>query len=230
MAVLLQGEEMIRLDYKFMKIPLFMYCAVVVIFLCLLFFFPDLFSAVEINSGVFKSNIFCFLDFILPFISSVAVIMQLGGTFEPKTYDFICSLPIKSTLVIRWLRSATFFIIIQLICIILSYNVIDIEIGLGRMCYICLANTVLFLSLSLLITLLVRQIFYVFCILYGYLFIDLIVGDNVFQEKSVFVNIFANFSCTVINVNRLVVYCISVFCVIISILVTKLFYKNIQPS
>lgn len=221
---------MIKLDFKLMKLPLFVYFFTVASFLVMLFVFPNFFSAEQKSIGVYDSTAFYFLDFIFPFLSSASVVLQLGGTFEPKTYDFICSLPIKSTPVIRWLRSATFFAVIQLICIVLTYNVIDIDISFGRMCYICLANIVLFLSLALLITLLARQIFYVFCILYGYLFIDLTVGDIILQDKSVFVNIFAIFSYESVDINRFVVYCISMFCVIVSILIIKIFSRKNRPT
>lgn len=212
---------MIRLDFKLMRLTLFLYLFFVVLFSLLLFAFPDLFAANERSNGVYDSTAFYFLDFLFSFLSSASVILQLGGTFEPKTYDFIGSLPVKSTPLTRWLRSAGFFAVVQLICAALTYSVLDIGISFARMCYISFANTILFLSLALLITLLARQIFYVFCILYGYMFIDMIVGDNFFRDKSLFVNIFATFSCESVDVNRFAVYCISMFSIIVSILIIK---------
>lgn len=212
---------MIKLDLKLMKIPLVLYLFTVALFILMLLIFPDFFYANERNEGVYESTAFYFFDFIFPFLSSVSVIVQLGGTFEPRTYDFICSLPIKTTPIIRWLRSVTIFAVIQLICVALTYYVIDIGIGFGEMCYICFANTALFLSLALLITLLARHIFYVFCILYGYIFVDLTVGDDFFKDKSLFVSIFAIFTHETVAINRAVVYFIAIVGVTASILIMK---------
>lgn len=217
---------MIKLDLKLMKLPLVLYLFTVALLILMLLIFPDFFCANERNDGVYESTAFYFLDFIFPFLSSVSVIVQIGGTFEPRTYDFICSLPIKTTPIIRWLRSVTFFAVIQLICVALTYYVIDIGIGFGEMCYICFANALLFLSLAFLITLLVRHIFYVFCILYGYMFIDLTVGDNFFKDKSLFVNIFAIFTHETVFTNRSVVYCIAIASVTASILIMKFNLHN----
>lgn len=211
---------MIRLDLKFLRVPLVFYILMLIVFAAALSH-PQPLSPIEQFEGTYKSDIFYFLDFLLPFFSSLCVIIQLGATFEKNTFNFVCSLPVKSTPLIRWTRSAIFFILVNFVCIVLAYNVLGFPVSFGRMCYLCLANTALFLSLALLLTLLIRQIFYVFCILYGYLLVDLTIGDTLQKKYSVFVNIFAQFPADIIDKNRAVVYIISAACIVFAIIIQK---------
>ncbi|MCH5203823.1 MAG: hypothetical protein J1F03_03690 [Oscillospiraceae bacterium] len=211
---------MIKLDYKFMRLPLFLYLLTVIIFLGILFIYPEVF-AIESIGGMYKSDVFYFTDFVFPFLSSAAIIMQLGGTFEPDTFEFIRSLPIKSTPLIRWGRSAAFFGGVNSVCIIFSAIMLKSNIAFSRMYYICFANTVLFLSLALFITLLARQIFYVFCVLYGYALVDLITGGELLGDKSIFINISAQYLPDKVDINRAVIYGISAVCIILSVVVQE---------
>lgn len=211
---------MITLDLKFIKIPLIAYSLAVVMFGIVLSN-PDPLYPIEQFDGTFGSDIFYFLDFVLPFFASLSVIMQFGSTFENRTFDFFCSLPVKANPMIRWARCAVFFTSTNFICVAVAYRVLRFPVPFGRMCYLCLANTVLFLSISLLIIMLIRRIFYVFCIIYGYLLVDLTIGDTLQKKSSVFVNIFAQFPCEIINKNRMAIYIISFICVALAAIIQQ---------
>lgn len=211
---------MIRLDLKFIKVPLIAYVLTVIVFGIVLLN-PETLYPVEEFEGTYRSDIFYFLDFVLPFFASVSIIIQLGATFEKKTFEFFCSLPVKSTPVMRWLRCAVFFMLVNFVCVIAAYNILAFPVSFSRMCYLCLANTALFLSMALLLTMLIRHIFYVFCILYGYLLVDLTIGDTLQKKYSVFVNIFAQFPSNIIDRNRTVIYLISIACVILALLIQR---------
>lgn len=211
---------MIKLDLKFLKIPLIAY-ALATVMLGIALSNPVPLYPIEQFESTFKSDIFYFLDFILPFFASLSIIMQLGATFEKKTFEFFCSLPVRANPIIRWARCAVFFIAGNFICVAAAYFALKFPLPFGRMCYLCLANTILFLSVSLLLIMLIRQIFYVFCIMYGYLLVDLTIGDTLQKRYSAFVNIFAQFPGEIIDKNRLAVYIISAGCIVLAVIVQQ---------
>lgn len=211
---------MIRLDLKLIKVSLIAYFMAAIVFGAVLSNPDSLYPIMEFE-GTHKSDIFYFLDFVLPFFASLSVIMQLGATFENKTFEFFCSLPVRANPIIRWARCAIFFILSNFVCITLAYVILKFPISFGRMCYLCLANTILFLSVSLLLIMLIRQIFYVFCIVYGYLLVDLTIGDTLQKKYSVFVNIFAQFPGEIIDKNRLAVYIISAGCIVLAVIIQQ---------
>lgn len=216
---------MIKLDFKFMKLPLIMYLSATAVFLITLLASPDTFYPSEKTAGVYESNAFFFIDFLLPFFASACIIMQLGGTMEKRTFDFFCSLPVRMSPILRWILSMIMLLIVHFGAIIATYFTLgkypNFKMSFLQMCFTSFANFMIFCSLALILVLIFRRIFYIFSILYGYLLIDLIIGDNLLGSKSVFVNIFAQCSKDAIGQNRIVLYCISAALIVISAILLK---------
>ena len=96
----------------------------------------------------------------------------------------------------------------------------------GRMVFVSFTNFLLLCSLSLLLTILLRRVFYVFCIIFGYSLFDLFMGMVTLREFSLFVNISASVSKEALTANRMVMYAISVILVLTCIILIK--FKFLQ--
>lgn len=218
-------RKMIKLDLRFMMLPLIISVTVAAAFITALAISPDIFTPSVQSDGVYKTSAFFFIDFLLPFLLSACIIMQLGGTLEKNTFDFLSSMPVKLSPLLRWAFSMLIILVIHLSSIVFAFLTLkeftSFHMSFYEMCFISFSNLILFCSLGLILMLIFRRVFYVYSILYGYLLVDLIVGDNFLGNKSVFVNIFAQCTKDEIQINRIILYIISAVCVVVSFVLIK---------
>ncbi|MBD5113988.1 MAG: hypothetical protein HDT46_02100 [Ruminococcaceae bacterium] len=217
---------MFKLDLKTMRLPLLIYFFTSLAAVGIAVFIPSLFEPHPNGDEVYKSFMFYFTDFFLPFSACAAVIMQIGGTLEKQTFSFFCSLPVKENVFLRWLITFLICAAIFAVTVITMFfslkSRFNFKIELERMFFISFSNLIYFCSLSLLLIIITRQIFYAFSFLYGYMFVDMLVGENLMREKSAFVNIIAQCSKEAIDVNKKVYYIISLAVLIISFVLVKI--------
>ena len=216
---------MIRTDLKFMRLPLACYYALSAAYIFLLILFPDLFQPVSFAPDVVKSTIFYFTDFLLPLLTSCCIVLQIGNSLEKNTFQFLCTLPKNISMILRWVFTIALILPPYLISLAISYVVLDrfgASISFIRLLFISGPNLLFFCTTALLLIILFRQIFYAFCILCGYTFIDLFMSETLFREFSLFINVPGSYSKEAIDVNRIVFYISSIIMFLISILLIKL--------
>lgn len=210
---------------KIMRLPLFIFFFTAALGILTSIFKTDIYATQYRWDEVYKCFLFYFSDFFLPFFASAAIITQIGGTLETRTFPFFCSLPVKENIFVRWLYTfiicfLTFWVTITVMFFAVK-NSYNFDISLGRMYYIGFTDLVWFSSLALLAIIITRQIFYAFCFLYGYMFVDLLVGENLIRHRSAFINISGTFPKELADSNRLGYYISSAVIVLISFVLVK---------
>lgn len=216
---------MIKTDLKFMRLPLACYYALSAAYIFLLILFPELFQPVSFVPDVIKSTIFYFTDFLLPLLASCCIVLQLGNTLEKNTFQFLCTLPKNISMILRWVFTVALILPPYLISLAVSYFTLDqlrVSASFIRLLFISGPNLLFFCTAALLLIILFRQIFYTFCILCGYTFIDLFMSENLFREFSLFINVPGNYSKEVIDINRIGFCILSITMFLISLLLIKL--------
>lgn len=214
---------MIKIDLKSARLPLLLNGLLLIVYIVLLYALPESFSFTERSSYVLHSSAFFYLDFVCPFLSVSCILMQLGTTFEKKTYEFLCSLPKKTGVVKRWSFTVgvmilpTYLISIVSTCFLCGNNLIT----LSDLLFLSSANLIFYSSASLLMMILLRRWFYVFSIVCGFMFVDLTVGDMFFFEYSTFINISAHFGKEAVYNNRIAYYIAACTCIFISAILCK---------
>ena len=216
---------MIKTDLKFMRPSLACYYALSIAYIFLLILFPDLFRPVSFVPDVVKSAIFYFTDFLLPLLASCCIVLQFGSTLEKNTFQFLCTLPKNISMILRWVFTVSLVLPPYLISLAVSYFALDqlrASASFIRLMFVSAPNLLFFCTASLLLMILFRQIFYTFCILCGYTFIDLFMSESLFREFSLFINVPGNYSKEVIDINRTGFCILSVAMLLISLLLIKL--------
>ena len=212
-----------------MRLPLACYYALSTVFIFLLILFPELFHPVSFVPDAVKSTVFYFTDFLLPLLASCCIVLQLGSTLEKNTFQFLCTLPRNICMILRWIFTIILILPPYLISVVISCITLDklgTPLSFARMLFISGPNMMFFCVVSLFLLIFLRQIFYVFCILCGYAFIDLFVGESLFKIFSLFINIPGIYSKAAIDINRVGFYILSVIMLLISLLLIK--FKFLQ--
>lgn len=210
---------------EFIKLPFIIYILTLVAFFVLLFTNISFFEPIQNSPNVYKTKIFLFTDVLFPFFASMCIIMRLGGIMEKKSFGFFCSLPTKFSPLMIWLFFIIFFLLMNSLCVITAFFKLKsfpvFQIAFESFYFLSLANMVLFCSVTLLIIFVFREIFYVCSIFYGYLLVDLVIGESLLGSRSIFVNLFGQCTAETIKYNRKILYIVSFICVIISLILFK---------
>lgn len=211
---------MIKLDLKAARLPLILYGAAFLTVLALLVFAPDTMTFTKNNYDIYTSKFFYWSDFICPLLAVFCILLQLGNTLDKRSFELFCSLPEKKDMIIRW--GFTVFVLIfplYFAGMLVGWNVEAREIySFWELLYLSGANLAFYSTLSLLLMLIFRQTFYAFCVVCGFMFADVAVGEQFLFEYSTFLNISARNTVQEVEDNRFMYYIIAgsvlVFCII----------------
>ena len=175
-----------------------------------------------------RSNYFYFSDILLPVVFMFNIIVLFGDFLDKINGEFIFSLPIKM-FDFYWFRILR-IVIIFLIPYILFIGLLSIETELSffKCLFLSIPNFIFLLGFPAFVITVTKRIFYSFIICCGYIFLDLTSMGYLFENKSLFINIFhAVYTDNEIIYNRLSFAVIGVLLIIISYIIMNLnIYKK----
>ncbi len=213
----------IQMNFIHLPLALFLMTAIISVLLCNLS--GSFFTPVLKNDGIYTSNAFAVTEFLLPFFASACIIMQLGSILEKKTFEFYCTLPVKRSFFTGWLITMVILLLIHFItisAIFLCFTKAELyKTEFSQFCFNGFANIVFFCSAAYFLSLLLRRVFYVYSVLYGLIFVDLISENNIFGTHSLFVVLNGYGNLKIIEENRMALYIISLILIILSLLIEK---------
>lgn len=221
---------MIKIDLKSAQLPLLLNVSLFIGYIILLCASPESFAFTERSNYVLHSSAFFYLDFVCPFLSVCCILIQLGTTFEKKTYEFLCSLPQKTGVMKRWCFTVGVTILpTYLISLVMTCSLCGNElIAFPELFFLSGANLFFYSSASLLLMTLLRKSFYVFSIICGFMFVDLTVGDMFFFQYSTFINLSAQYGKESANNNRIFYFAAAGICIFISAILNNSKYFKIE--
>lgn len=216
----------LRWDIKIMGFALWSYLLAALLLTLLMLCCPQWMKLEIAGDHLVKSNLYLCYDFILPLMGSMCYLLLFGTLYEPQTFAFLRSLPLRNVTVLPGLRlmlvlmapyvASLWLVHFQANRLLVEKGFLETGISFARYLMLSLPNLVFFCGLGLLLIVCFHKVFYAVILIGGYALLDIASMGNLFGKFSLFINLYGSFRVQALEKNRILFFTAGIACFLIA--------------